>query len=197
MSSVSELRDELVLMADSDQRVRAELAADGTLFEGYHPRMEEVHRRNGERLLEIIQEHGWPGRSLVGEAGATAAWLILQHAISMPALQRRGLAILKGLQPGEVEPAQVAMLEDRIRVFEGKAQVYGTQYDWDEHGVMSPHPIEDPEGVDERRRRVGLSPLEENTRRIRDEVATSGGAPPLDLEERRRVQKEWARSVGW
>ena len=33
------LRDELVAMAEEDQRVRAELASDGSLFDGYHPRM--------------------------------------------------------------------------------------------------------------------------------------------------------------
>lgn len=191
------LANELVAMADDDERVRAELAADGSLFEGYHPRMEEVHRRNGERLLEIIEERGWPGKSLAGDAGATAAWLILQHAISMPALQRRGLAMLKGLQPGEVDPAQVAMLEDRIRVFEGKPQIYGTQYDWDEGGEMSPHPIEDQDGVNERRRAAGLPPLEENTRRIREDVARSRQTAPLDHAERRRAQREWAKSVGW
>src|SRR5881398_1199456 len=89
------LLDELVAMAEQDQRVRAELAADGTLFEGYHPRMEAIHRGNAARLTVIIDRHGWPGRGLVGEQGAQAAWLILQHAIGEPALQRRGLALLQ------------------------------------------------------------------------------------------------------
>jgi hypothetical protein len=31
-------------MDEHDQAVRAELAADGTLFDGHHPRMEAVHR---------------------------------------------------------------------------------------------------------------------------------------------------------
>ncbi len=31
------------------------------------------------RLQEIVAEHGWPGRSLAGEDGADAAWLVLQH----------------------------------------------------------------------------------------------------------------------
>lgn len=192
------LRSELVAMANEDQRIRAELAADGSLFQGYHPRMEEVHRRNGVRLLEIIEERGWPGRSLAGEEGSAAAWLVLQHAISMPSLQRRGLDILKiELSRGEVDRAQVAMLEDRICVFEGRKQVYGTQYDWDEHGELSPHPIGDPDHVDERRRAAGLPPLEENTRRIRDEMREIPGVPPPDRAERQRAQREWARSVGW
>ena len=36
------LRNELLTMVVEDRQVRAELAADGSLFEGYHPRMREV-----------------------------------------------------------------------------------------------------------------------------------------------------------
>jgi hypothetical protein len=57
--------------------------------------MEAVHHHNAYRLEEIIEECGWPGRSLVGEDGAAAAWLIAQHAIRLPALQRRSLTLLK------------------------------------------------------------------------------------------------------
>ncbi len=70
------LRDELVAMDDHDQAVRAELAACGSLFNGYHPRMESVHRTNAARLRIIIAEYGWPGVLLVGERGASAAWRI-------------------------------------------------------------------------------------------------------------------------
>src|SRR4051794_34670761 len=89
------LRQELLAMAEEDQRVRAELAADGSLFQGYHPDMQAVHDRNAARLTEIVEGYGWPGRSLVGEDGARAACLILHHAIGHPALQRRGLVLLQ------------------------------------------------------------------------------------------------------
>src|SRR5690349_229279 len=89
------LRNELLAMSGEDQRVRAELAADGSLYDSYHPRMAEVHRRNAARLPAIIAEHGWPGRSLVGEDGAEAACLVLHHAIGDPPLQRRGPGLLR------------------------------------------------------------------------------------------------------
>jgi hypothetical protein len=75
------LRNGLLAMQAEDRRVRAELLADGSLGDGYHPRMEEVHRRNAARLTEIIAGHGWPGRGLVGEDGARAARFVLQHTI--------------------------------------------------------------------------------------------------------------------
>src|SRR4051812_26937938 len=188
------LRAELLAMAAEDQRVRAELAAEGSLFDGYHPRMAEVHRRNSARLAAILDRHGWPGRALVDADGSAAAWLVLQHAIGDPPLMRRGLELLARLAPGGVAPAQLAMLEDRVRAFEGRPQRFGTQYDWDEHGRLGPMPIEDPGRVDERRRSVGLGPLEENTRRIREETARAGDRPPPDWSERQQKKREWERS---
>jgi hypothetical protein len=185
-------------MAQEDRALRDDLAAQGLLFDGYHPRMEEVHRRNAARLSALLDRHGWPGKALVGEDGAEAAWLVLQHAISEPALQRRGLVLLRqAALAGEVGAWQVAYLEDRIRFFEGRPQVHGTQYDWDEHGQLSPHPIEDVDRVDERRRAVGLGPLQENTRRMREDAARSGEGPPRDRAVRQQQFERWARAVGW
>jgi Family of unknown function (DUF6624) len=192
------LRAELLALAEEDRRVRAELAADGSLFDGYHPRMAEVHRRNAARLVEILEAHGWPGCGLVGADGAEAACLILQHAIGDPPLQRRGLGLLRqAAEAGEVAAVHFAMLEDRIRFFEGRPQRYGTQFDWDEHGELSPAPIEDVAGVDERRRALELPPLAETTRRHREEMALSGERPPRDWAARRREMEGWARAVGW
>ncbi|MCI0487007.1 MAG: hypothetical protein L0229_10445 [Blastocatellia bacterium] len=192
------LRRELLAMIAEDESLREELAADGSLFEGYHPRMKEVHRRNAARLKRMIEEHGWPARSLVGEDGAKAAWIIVQHAIGDPELQRRGLRLIKeAAEGGEAPLWQAAMLEDRICMFEGRPQLYGTQYDWDENGEMSPLALEDPAGVDARRLRAGLPPLAENTECMRAEVARSKERPPLDYAKRQKEMDDWARSAGW
>ncbi|HVG34126.1 MAG TPA: DUF6624 domain-containing protein [Pyrinomonadaceae bacterium] len=194
----TDLRDELIRMVKEDWRVREELAADGSLFKGYHQRMAEVHQRNGRRLGEIIDQYGWPGKTLVGEEGADAAWLIVQHDIGNPSLQRRSLPLLReAVARGKAHGWQLAMLTDRICVLEGKRQVYGTQYDWDEHGEMSPCPIENPEQVDELRESVGLIPLQEDTRLKRDAVLMSSEKPPADLKARRQEMQQWARSTGW
>ena len=122
-----ELRRKLLAMAEEDQRVRAELAATGELFQGYAPRMAEVHARNARQLESVIAEHGWPGKSLVGDDGAHAAWLVLQHAIGNPGLQRKCLPLLRDAAArGDMEPAHPAYLEDRINFFERRPQRYGT-----------------------------------------------------------------------
>jgi hypothetical protein len=194
----SRIRRDLLAMAEEDRRVRAELAADGSLFEGYHPRMREVHDRHAARLARIIAERGWPDESHAGPDGAEAAWLIVQHAIACPALQRRALGELTAAAGrGEVPLWQPAMLEDRIRVFEGGTQRYGTQLDWDADGQLSPLPVEEAAGLDERRKSVGLRPLAEEVAAQRQAAAQGNERPPADWDARRHEMQAWLREVGW
>jgi hypothetical protein len=194
-----QLRRELLGMIAEDLSVREDLAADGSLYDGYHPRMEAVHQKNATRLLVIIEQHGWPGSAIAGDDGAEAAWLIVQHSIGNPDLQRHALKLLNdAAAKGEAPLWQAAMLEDRIRALESNMQIYGTQFDWDENGEMSPHPaIEAPEQVDERRRAVGLGPLAEEIERRRAAIAQTNEKPPSDPAARERRMDDWARAVGW
>ena len=189
---LNELRRELLALATEDGRVRQELAVEGSLYEGYHPRMEAVHRRNAARLATILDEHGWPVPSLVGPEVAEAAWLIAQHAIGEPAFQRRCLRRLQeAAGAGDLPSWQPAMLEDRIRMFEGQPQVYGTQLEPDHEGRLRPYLIEDPERVEERRRAVGLEPLD-----VR--LAGEQRAPaPTDRKRFEREYEAWLHRVGW
>jgi hypothetical protein len=188
------LRDELVAMIDHDDTVRERLARDGSLFAGYHPEMEAVHRENAARLAAIVDTQGWPGRSQVGDDGASAAWRILQHAIGEPALMRRLFPVVHAAASrGEADPAEVAMLDDRIRVFEGRPQRYGTQFHWNDDGTaMVPMVgVEDPDHIDDRRSAVGLPPMQWRRPAPDDEP------PPADLAAHRAESEAWARRVGW
>lgn len=192
------LRRELIRRATHDQAVRAELAASGELFDGYAPRMREVHRDNAAFMQEVLAEHGWPGTELAGTDGAEAAWLLIQHAIDFPDLLRRARDLLRAaVDAGDAPAWQFAHLDDRIRIFEGKPQRYGTQFEHDEAGQLSPAPIEEPESVDRRRAEVGLGSLAERTRQIRAQAARDGERPPADRAAWRRDVDAWARSVGW
>lgn len=188
-----DLRRELVALMAEDDATREQLASDGSLFEGYPMEMAAVHRRNADRLRQILAEVGWPGRSLVGDDGAEAAWRILQHAIGEPDLMRGCLpALEEAVAAGEARALELAMLEDRIHVFEGRPQRYGTQYDWDPTGTwMVPMgTVEDPARIDERRRSVGLEPM------VWKRPATDEPRP-RDMAERAREMDSWARRVGW
>ncbi len=194
-----ELASRLLAALRHDSEVRARLASDGSLFDGYHPEMEAVHRTNARLLAEVLAAHGWPGRSLVGEEAARAAWLIAQHAIGEPDFMRECRARLaEALEIGEAPAWQAAMLEDRIRALEGRPQRYGVVLDWDETGRLAPYPpVEDEARVEELRAAVGLPPLAQLLERRRREAAAEGDGPPADLAAHRRAAEEWARRVGW
>lgn len=195
----AQARTELLELAALDLRTREALARTGELFEGYHPRMAAVHGANAERLRRIVEAIGWPTAALVGAEAAEAAWLVVQHAIGEPQLQRGVLPVLwEHARRGEVPGWQAALLEDRVRALEGRPQRYGTQLDWDEHGELSPWPaVEEPETVEERRMEVGLPPLAEVLAERRQQAAAEGNRPPADLQARREEMDAWARSVGW
>jgi hypothetical protein len=126
---------------------------------------------HGERLWEILDDYEcWPGLRLVDHDGEQAAWILAQRAVFDPGLQRRCLEMLEmAVAAGDAPPAHYALLLDRVRMADGKDQLYGSQFVRTEDGrSVTPWPIEDPEHVDERRRRVGLAPLEKQAREMRD-----------------------------
>lgn len=192
----TEIKHKILEMRALDDRVRARLVQEGTLYDGYHPEMEAVHNQNAEGLEKIIDQIGWPTAELVGAEASNAAWIIAQHAISKPEFQRRCLALLKE-NAHQIPPAQVAALEDRILVFEGKPQIYGTNFDWDQNGEMNPSPIQNPQHVEELRKKMGLGTLAEATARIRKTIADENAKPPADLAKRSQEFLVWARRVGW
>ncbi len=194
---MNEIRKELLAMAKLDVDTRAELAANGALFDGYAPEMEAVHIQNGDRLGEMTAEFGWLGADRVGEEGSKAAWLIAQHAISRPTLQRRFLAALEEAVARGAAPAwQAAYLGDRIRFHAGQPQRYGLVLDWDENGELN-CVLEDAGKVDEWRQEAGLQPFAEHLRRQREAAKREGATPPADFEAYRQKQLAWAQSVGW
>lgn len=181
-----------------DERTRARLAETGELFAGYASTMEEVHCRNADLLAQIVEEHGWPGRQLVGEDGCEAAWLVAQHAISRPAHQQVFLAALTAaVQRKDAPPRHRAYLEDRIRFNERRPQLYGAILDWGPDGELTAGPVEDPENLDARRASVGLPALADALAAAALDARRSGEGPPADIASRQRETDLWAKRVGW
>lgn len=193
-----EWRAKLIAAARRDREVRADLVKRGELFAGYNPEMEAVHLENADLLEQAITEIGWPGRAKVGDDGAGAAFMIAQHAISRPALQRRALElVLEAIPEGQANPLDAAYLSDRIASFEGRPQLFGTQFDWDANGQLSPLPIAEPEKIDERRADLGLPPMAETIAQMRATAAAENENKPIDYDTRKRQFEEWAHRVGW
>ncbi|WP_430782275.1 DUF6624 domain-containing protein [Actinoplanes sp. G11-F43] len=146
------LAEELIAMTDQDRHLQPGALGDDPAAQLAHRR---VTVRNADRLAGILDEHGWPTPALVGAEAARRAWLIAQHADRQLDLQRRALALMTA---AGADPAQVAMLHDRVRVNEGHPQTYGTQIAGMSGGAPVMWPCEDPAGMDHRRAQVGLEP---------------------------------------
>ena len=67
----------------------------------------------------------------------------------------------------ELDRSLIALTIDRIRVGQGKPQVYGTQFK-EVDGKLVLEPLQDPQHVDQRRASVGLPPLAEYEALIRE-----------------------------
>ena len=149
------IADEILKMSEADQKMRMSGQWDSS-----------IDVANTQRMKELVEQIGWPTRSKVGKHASEMAWLLVQHADHDRAFQQTCLSLMKAQAAGEVSPANMAYLEDRVRVGEGRPQVYGTQFYADEAGNIGPRPIEDPDHVDERRKAVGLQPLSAYAREV-------------------------------
>ena len=150
------IRDTLVT------RMQAGASFDSSLT----ARMAAIDSANTMWLKAVVEQRGWPGRSMVGTEASEAAFLIVQHAVQDSAFQARALALMeKGVATGEVAGGQVAMLADRVAVHRGQPQRYGTQAKL-QNGRIVMEPIADSAHVDERRAALGLPPLREYARML-------------------------------
>ena len=190
----NELANELTLMAETDLAAQAPIAALVASDPRFAEWVERVVVARGEpltvarwedddppvelvairaladdhdaRLASIIAECGWPGRSLVGEDAADAAWLLAQHADRHQATRRSWLAALeKAAACGEADPRHLARLTDRVAMLDGRPQSYGTYSSLRDDEIVWDVPVEGSlEDVDERRATLGLPPLQDDLR---------------------------------
>jgi hypothetical protein len=163
----TDLKAELEAMFDSDQGYRNKMQEVVFKHGSNSPELIELWKKqrtideaNLRRLGEIVETNGWPARSVVGEKGTIAAFLVVQHADYMN--QKKYLPMLRvAVAAGEARSGDLALLEDRVLMGEGKKQRYGSQLQPNGRGGWEFYPIEDEKNVDERRRAVGLPSLAE------------------------------------
>ena len=115
------------------------------------------------RVKAILQQYGYPGKTLVGEPTNEAAWYIIQHS---DAIDQYLSLIKKAAGKGELPFYLYAQMLDRQLMRAGKPQLYGTQAF--SYNVLNPKtgrreaqppfvwPIRDATAVNERRQKAGF-----------------------------------------
>ncbi|WP_326769735.1 type 2 lanthipeptide synthetase LanM [Streptomyces sp. NBC_01591] len=150
-----------------DAALRERWTAGGFTDAGTEERLGKITDTALAWLMDVIREHGWPGRALVGERAAEAACRLVQHARGAPDLLRECLDRMEqAAADGDIPWRHVAFATDAVRLSEGGPQLYGTKFRRGADG-LEPCPIERPEAVDERRRQLGMEPLARYAVRIR------------------------------
>jgi hypothetical protein len=135
----------------SDQKIRREHSLIKNAKEDH---------RNQELVISIIEKCGMPTLQEVNQEQMNAIWLGLQHTESKYRIKYFPL-IEKAVKNGDLSKEQYALMKDRIRMDEGKPQIYGSQI---ENGKL--YDLENPETVNERRREMGLEPIEDYLKRF-------------------------------
>jgi hypothetical protein len=164
-----ELQREMLQMYVVDQAVRgnlleeliAQYELDTTGLSQTSPTVADAQHR--DRLREIFAEYGFPNREMIGRRAMRGVFLIIQHADGDPDWQSEQLpAIERAVRNGDLDGQQFAYLYDRIQVNAGEPQRYGTQFIRvdAENRTLELATVAAPAYLDERRREIGLMPIE-------------------------------------
>lgn len=122
--------------------------------------MQYIDSTNLVQVESLIARYGWMGRSFVGDKANSALFLVIQHADLETQLKYVDL-LQHSVEAGESKASNLALMQDRILMRQGKNQLYGSQVVYSKTGEQMFYPIEDEKNVNLRRAKMGLQPLEE------------------------------------
>lgn len=161
-TAMERLRAELERIHDLDQRDRENVGAFGIGT----PERDSVNRHmlrmdslNTSRVASIIDSAGWLGAEAIGTKASGTLWLVIQHA-PLPVQERYLPEMRLAVEEGKARAMDLAYLEDRVEMRNGRPQIYGSQVEMKD-GRSRLWPIMDEDMVNERRKGVGLGPLED------------------------------------
>jgi hypothetical protein len=116
---------------------------------------------NAEYMRGLVQKVGWVDAKRFGYPASSAAFFLVQHswdlALMLSVLPRIREDVAAGLMDGSV----YALMFDRVQLTLGRQQRFGSQIARNAAGEAYVLPLEHPEGVDARRKELGLQPLKE------------------------------------
>jgi hypothetical protein len=167
MKAEQDARKELMKLNPSNKPVAPE-DRDRPEMKAALEKMEKIDKENLDWFKKVVEKHGWPGKSLVGD-GALGAFLIAQHSKDLE-FMAKCLGLLKEAhKAGEAEGQWVALMTDRVLILKDKKkQLYGTQLTAQD-GKLIPQPIEDEPNVDARRKELGMPPLADYLKMVNEQ----------------------------
>ncbi len=133
-SNERKIAKQVIDMFESDQYIRTYyeyskhiLKADSVELNSIKSRWETIDRRNQIAMMDILDNYGYPGKSLMGDSRAECAFFIIQHFKDVELQQKYYPVLKQAAEQGELDPFMLMMIEDRINIKEGNVQKHGTQ----------------------------------------------------------------------
>jgi hypothetical protein len=158
------LRRQINLLTLNDQKLRYQRiqAQNKNERREIDRQLMQSDQDNREKAKAILKQYGWPALADIGKDGQNNLWLIVQHADPDVLFQQEALAAMAKLkQPTQLNPENYAFLYDRVQCNLNYKQLYGTQVNWIANGQASGfRPIIQEHLVDQRRKKLGLLPLQ-------------------------------------
>ena len=155
------LRIVLEVMLAEDQNIRRILidsvGLDSPEAPKYFQKMAEIDLRNQRQMKIILQKYGWLEKSKIGEKAAEGIFYVVQHT-DLETIRKYFPEFKKLSERGEASTRLCAMMEDRMLMWEGRKQIYGSQAS----NVLRADksyaiwPIENPSEVNLRRKKAGF-----------------------------------------
>lgn len=167
------LQKELLAIYTDDQSIRIDFMkiyeADNANKKAIDSVGQIMIRRDSINLIKIIKildERGWVGKDIVGSLANQTLYLVIQHADLK--YQQKYLPMMReAVKNGNANARNLAYLEDRIALREGRKQIYGSQYSKNKAtNKWYISPLIDPDNIDKRRAEVGLGTMAESAAKM-------------------------------
>ncbi|WDF63832.1 DUF6624 domain-containing protein [Flavobacterium sp. KACC 22763] len=160
------LEKQLAEIYTEDQEIRGEFMNVYRAAKPDKKKIDSIGKIMGEKdsinlikVMKILDERGWLGKNVVGSQGNQTLFLVIQHA-DLEYQQKYLPMMREAVKNGNANPGNLAYLEDRVALREGKKQIYGSQSSKNKKtGKICIAPMIDPDNVDKRRAEVGLGTM--------------------------------------
>lgn len=162
------LQKELLEIYTEDQGIRGDFMkiykdpnSDKKKIDSIGKLMRKKDSINLIKVIKILDEKGWVGKDVVGAQANQTLFLVIQH--SDLKYQQKYLPMMReAVKKGNANPGNLAYLEDRVALREGRRQIYGSQSSKNKMtNKLHISPMIDPDNVDKRRAEVGLGTMAE------------------------------------
>lgn len=155
------MRQDLHRLYYRDQQIRDAITAAGLDSPAAVPLFRQMHATDSVNQIyvrRLLATTGWPARSQVGDTATRTVYLVVQHA-GRAAIAQHLPALRRLVRQGEAQAADAATMQDRLQMFSGKKQRYGTQAaNWVRpDGTRVVWPLQHPARVNRYRRQVGFA----------------------------------------